>query len=74
VQVSASVLLVTFGEMNDGAAADSAPCIPLAWLVVDVYVQRLVSVTKRFSPTGAEGSQGEAGEAKQPTDLHTKER
>ena len=53
VQVSASVLLVTFGEINDGAAAGSAPCIPRAWPVVDVYVQRLVSVTETLLPIRA---------------------
>jgi hypothetical protein len=47
-QVSAYVSLVTFGETKDSVAAVSAPCIPRAWQVVDVYVQRLVSVTKRF--------------------------
>jgi hypothetical protein len=67
-QVSAGVALVTQAETDDGAAADSAPGIPRAWQVVDVYVQRLVSVTRRIRLPGTESRRGRADEAKQPTD------
>ena len=71
MQVSACVSLVTFGEINDGAAADSAPCIPLEWQVVDVYVQRLVSVTKRFRLPAPKAPRARQ---QQPTGYNTKER
>ena len=63
VQVSAYVSLVTIAEMKDSGAAVSAPCMPGAWCMVDVYVKRLVSVTKRFRLTGLRQAKQQ-----QPTD------